>query len=165
MSAYVNNGFRPWISRTRPNPVNAVASARTKRNDSVVRNDRAAGRASPFSQPSRSATCATLAMDHLCPRHEQPDGVRIRILWAERAHDLSAVHNDQTIAEVEELIEVFRHQQDRGAGRPPRAEYDARRLRRRYIHAACWVVADEQFRFTGQLTREHHTLNITAGQS
>src|SRR5439155_7891951 len=102
---------------TTPNPTSAVDSATRKRSASVARGDRSAGTTMAFSrQPPRSTTLATSVMACLRPRHEQPDGVRVGLIRSEGANDLATVHDNEPIAELEQLVEVLRHQQDGGTG-------------------------------------------------
>jgi len=75
-------------------------------------------------------TSAASAMTCLRPRHQQPDGVRIGLVGTECAHDLSAVHDNQPVAEIEQFVQVLRDEQDGGAPRPARPQDLARRLRR-----------------------------------
>ena len=71
------------------------------------------------------------------------------------AGDASVAQHDQPVADGEQLVEILRNQQHRGAGGARRAEQLAQRLGAARVEAAGRIKRNDQLRIMRQFARQH----------
>src|SRR5437764_1064207 len=146
---YAGSGSWPVASRTRPDAKNANTSE-------------AAGTATSNQRGCRSRR--SILMRIVPSRHQQADLVDARIGPRGLTDDRALVHDRDPVCKRQDLVEVLADQQHGDTFRGCVAEVRVDGLDRSDVEPTGRRGRNEQLRLTRELAREHHLLQVAAGE-
>src|SRR5207253_5047151 len=156
MSTYARNGFLPKTRSTSAKTASASPSSATKRPSASRRGARSA--ATPGMRAVASGMRGRRA------RHQMADGFVSQPGGRTSADVPSPKEHHQSIAQREQLVEVFGDQQDAGPGVARRDQPLARGDGAADVEPARRIERDDEPWVARQLTREDDALDVAAGQ-
>src|SRR5207245_1401964 len=84
-----------------------------------------------------ASTCVTRG-------HQETDLLALRVRGGERADDASPIYDEDAVREVEHLVQLGRHEQDRDALVAPRDDLLVNELDAAHVEPARRLIEDEQ---------------------
>ena len=100
----------------------------------------------------------------MAPCHEQADLLDVRPGCVELAEDRTLEHDRDAVCKRKDLVEVFADQEHGDSVRGQVTQVGVHRLDRADVEPTCRRGRDEQSRWTGEFTRKHDLLQVSARQ-